>query len=1711
MKKVHKRLISMVLVALLAAGNMVMPVSAVQHDAIENTSYYTASSKKIGTNIKPFTSTADLIKDTIKDLLKNGDASAPVSDDSRLEEMVSEKSEMTLNEALSGLGMAFFSNRETGHIDTEKYHLTKSEMGEVLERALSQFYLTDAVEYTLEIGENREVVGIDFELRDSLSVALDDIEENGSAVSSEPMRIDSEDNLHAFESSSGLHADSDVYEITVDDGDETESDKHEHSYETKYVWTAVKSEGEPEVNPEEEGGDEDEPEVISYTCYKIQVCNCGVLDAENPVDVQTVTADENGAYTAWENAASFTPVEHEHTYDDYENDGTAYWTVNEDGSYKATFAYIMCGAATETEAECTLAEVFTDDDISTTSEKEDGITTYTAFVGDKVIGTIKVAEEEPENPDPDPDPEVKHEYEITGYNWTHSYVSNGMQYTVDEDGNQTTEPVMRLVYDPDNTKGLYYYNDKVKVGISPAYTLKMDCPEISLKCTSEDCTEDHKETPETVKLNYSDSDLKYVAIDEETYTLYVYPSDVYGNMWDAYGRGFGMDINQCSVIHDEEGNVIYTNQPVGKDNMPAPTVINAPTEEDPSTYMDYMKYVDFANCLIIDNATYTTSTGDTGSVILNVSHEKLQLHWAEMAAFNRANPDYYGISTPFWTSKNTEANPTGAIKALCNMDVNDEVPDGNLDMMVEMLGQAFISYVYQYGNLLLGMLADAEAALDEDMTYVQKLLVLHDWLAKNASFDMHSLVSMKSSENSGPDPIEMTPFGALIANQIGLDGAVCLGYATAYTYLIQHIFDEYYKNDDGTWNVTDPDHIVDLVQIKFHANIEENSVAGSGFGGDEGDAIFNEPHYFNAIRLPKSVHGLSNSEDTPLDADGNCWYYTDTCYDDVYIEVITQYRVETDGAISHMYMLSSPQTLIDQFDGNYDYFDSAYDGKKYTKTDKLDDYGLPVWEMSDASDEIAYNDTQYEETWFSAAASEIVYDDGYWYYVEGSSNTYSAMKDILGDEDLDFDMGDLMGSFGDDPDYADTLMRRGREYPDTPTPKEDDSGSSGTGGIGGDSGSFDFSTYEDKYAEVLFHYGYGVARDVEEDSDNVKSPFADLLKKDTAYRDLYPDLSHTLGVYKNNGEFDKIYFNFANCIMVYDLDGEYEDANERISQLKEYNVVESYTNGKKFTGMSFFTENSPVTQADDYSFTVVNHPTTGVMINDFVYWSDGDGDGQPETRNVVPMMYVSIGTNYTQSYVIDGDIPYAKEAVNYNPSYNRYFDEDKTDDENTNVEFMWCANVVDAMPMAGILSDTNYVEVNVDATCTERSFTEPRSEIYGLSDGTTKVISDKDDRIGHHYFKDTAEDGYVCFRCNQYKTYEEVENTDFNRASLHEHCTLNPAEDSWLWSGDHEECEHVIKTCSVVDCPENEVHECTVEKSKPDDNGNVIYTATCNDCEEKSEKVTIHNHTYGEPVFGWNLEADPVTCEAVFTCEKCDKTENGHTVTLSCDDVKSETNADGDTVYTAVFNFNGNEYTAVRTVERGDVVISVSKVQRRVGNSVDVAISLDHIPSEGIAALQLALDYDKEKLELVSAEDCGILGAHEFEDNFGDIPFMMSWENRENYHTEGKLVILTFNILAEASGGDSAITLTCKACGNLGEEEYDVSISEGSIKILVPGDVNGDGKVNAFDVLRLRKYLVDKSVEIYEEVANVDGEGGIDSFDVLRLRKYVAGWDVELH
>ena len=55
------------------------------------------------------------------------------------------------------------------------------------------------------------------------------------------------------------------------------------------------------------------------------------------------------------------------------------------------------------------------------------------------------------------------------------------------------------------------------------------------------------------------------------------------------------------------------------------------------------------------------------------------------------------------------------------------------------------------------------------------------------------------------------------------------------------------------------------------------------------------------------------------------------------------------------------------------------------------------------------------------------------------------------------------------------------------------------------------------------------------------------------------------------------------------------------------------------------------------------------------------------------------------------------------------------------------------------------------------------------------------------------------------------------------------------------------------------------------------------------------------------------------------------------------------------------------------------------------------------------------------------------------------------------------------------------------------------------GDVDGNGVVNGFDLLRLKKYLAGENVEIVAGNSDTTMDGAINGFDALRLQKYLAG------
>ena len=62
---------------------------------------------------------------------------------------------------------------------------------------------------------------------------------------------------------------------------------------------------------------------------------------------------------------------------------------------------------------------------------------------------------------------------------------------------------------------------------------------------------------------------------------------------------------------------------------------------------------------------------------------------------------------------------------------------------------------------------------------------------------------------------------------------------------------------------------------------------------------------------------------------------------------------------------------------------------------------------------------------------------------------------------------------------------------------------------------------------------------------------------------------------------------------------------------------------------------------------------------------------------------------------------------------------------------------------------------------------------------------------------------------------------------------------------------------------------------------------------------------------------------------------------------------------------------------------------------------------------------------------------------------------------------------------------------------------------LVYGDINGDGEIDAIDLLKIRRYLLakEKIIGTYYKAMNVYMDNDIDALDLLKLRRYLLGKD----
>lgn len=1306
MKKNLQRFGASVLAAAMVAQSVALPAAAettkIDSSVAQSVAASAASAASAVQSLPKFTSTADLIKQTAQTLAAQGEVHELEQDDAKLEATAQSKAGMSLAALENALADAMYANAAAGKINTEAYGLNKDEMASVMAATIKTYHLSSAV---TDLGYETNAAGV------------------VTAVT--------------FTGSSGMTS---AMESMTNSDDEVIAQQAD-SYAQAYV-------------------------------------------AENSDTFAASAAADGHTYGEPKWYWNDTNPEHGHTHT-WKETPDGYWTKTDDGwAYTAVYTCEKDDAYQKVEGTVT----------KDTTEAKPGA------AGKTVYSASVPADKSP----------VKKEYKepTTRTDDIAALPCQNHAVPKDADGNfvatfnwEMKKVEGELAADYSNAQ-LFYDSETGKISAGAPVTIDWECTSVTFKCAV--CGEEIKNQP-VMTMPVS------VVVDQNDNSVYI---NVGGTpTLDTTSGGTGVTL----VSAMKDGNWYdMQNNPVDASK------VNFTYQSGDNKGKNSLLLYDSQK-----TAVYVDDQGNQVTNTYDVSTAQMNYYYFQLSQFNQDEAEYFGVVAPFWTSKGVQkqgedgsiTGTMGAIKVLCSIDPNDNVPPTTMAFMLNMLPQAFMSYVMNYGEALKAIrdAGLAQVAKLGDADYVTKLLVLHDWISQVAEFDMGSMGDITGGGNN--DPIQTTAFGALLGGEIGAKGVeygcICLGYAAAFNYMVQNLPDNksIYKNDDGSWKTPDEvgdNAVVDFAQILYYCDTSDTSVAGNAFGG----GMFNNVHYFNAVKVNK-LQGDSNSATMTTGEANKNWYYVDVCYDDVNTECMAQTRVENAGDLRHVNFLVSPSGLEGRYSKYYDYIDSLYDGYTYTKNKNpdVDDDGNVVlnngkphysYTKAENKNETRYTDTCYEDTWFTSICSPIYFDNNYFYYVDTTTNQnlYNNMRRQQSENGNNGNSGS--GSSGNNSQMQQFMKKMQNQGPDTLEArprnanyyirKEDSS--SRPGGFSMSS----FTKTDDPFDIILMYYNdlKETSSNFNDDDSNAKvlAEAGTIYKIDTSAKDkhtkvennlntecladaaakrIYPALVHSTALYDG-----KLYFNVNNAI--YRMD----PTTGAVEEVKEYNTVyggiklTKDKDGNKvpdthFPGMSMVIMDSKQnTDSVQYLDTFMNHPLAGLTLRDSYSFATTTQQGQTVITGInttKDQLVVSVGTNLSNTYkeLVDGKAEvktdaagtsyanrksYKTESWNYNPSYNQNMG--SSDEKNKNEEFMWCANLVETMPMSDMVSDLSSsatTNVSVDAWCDTPAYTQVRTNKYGLTQGE-KVYADDALPKGHTWKLDELEtksvgkDVYLCSDCH---------------------------------------------------------------------------------------------------------------------------------------------------------------------------------------------------------------------------------------------------------------------------------------------------------------------------------------------------------------------------
>ena len=200
-----------------------------------------------------------------------------------------------------------------------------------------------------------------------------------------------------------------------------------------------------------------------------------------------------------------------------------------------------------------------------------------------------------------------------------------------------------------------------------------------------------------------------------------------------------------------------------------------------------------------------------------------------------------------------------------------------------------------------------------------------------------------------------------------------------------------------------------------------------------------------------------------------------------------------------------------------------------------------------------------------------------------------------------------------------------------------------------------------------------------------------------------------------------------------------------------------------------------------------------------------------------------------------------------------------------------------------------------------------------------------------------------------------------------------------------------------------------------------------------------------------------------------------------------------------------------------EAMISVEEAWGNPGKTVDVDLIITDNP--GILGATITISWD-ENLTLI-ADASGEAFDHmtyTSPSRYVASGTNFVWFGNEvDEAIDGTVLTLTFQVSETAQNEDILpvrVTYTLGDVVDKNDNDVILNITDGSVRVITyhPGDVTGDGRVNARDLVRLSQYISDGcktdpegyNAEVVADACDVNGDGRVNARDLIKLSQYIS-------